>query len=111
MHNADLMPPPPSPGPRRLGDYIKFFLKKSGLDTRVKVLGIGAAWAQAVADPRLVSHTRPGTVRSGILKVVVDAPVVLQELNFRRRELSKKLVELAPDAGIRDLKFVIGSIE
>lgn len=105
------MPPPPSPGPRRLGDFIKVFLKKSGLDTTVKVLGVGKAWEQAVGDPRVVAHTRPGTVRSGILKVVVDAPVILQQLNFRRRELAKKVAELAPTSGVRDLRFVIGSIE
>ena len=105
------MPTPPQHGPRRIGDYVKFFLKKSGLDTRVKVLGVGPAWEQALGDSRLSAHTRAGTVRSGILKVVVDAPVVLTELNFRRRELAKKLVELVPDAGIRDLKFVIGRIE
>lgn len=105
------MPASPNPGPRRLGEFVKFFLKKNGLDTKVKVQGVGPAWEQVLADKRLVSHTRPGTVRSGILKVLVDAPVVLQELNFRRRELAKKLAELVPGAGIRDLKFVIGSIE
>ena len=104
------MPSPQPQGPRRLGDFIKFFLKKNGLDTTVKGIGVSRAWEQAVADPRLVAHTRPGTVRSGILKVVVDAPVVLQELNFRRRELAKKVAELAPTSGVRDLRFVIGSI-
>ena len=89
---------------------MKFFLKKNGLDTRVKVLGVGPAWEQALGDARLFAHTRAGTVRSGILKVLVDAPVVLQELNFRRRELAKKMSELAPTAGIRDLKFAIGSL-
>jgi predicted nucleic acid-binding Zn ribbon protein len=104
------MPSPQPTGPRRLGDFIKFFLKKNGLDTTVKVLGVGKAWSEAVGDARLLAHTRPGTVRSGILKVVVDAPVVLQELNFRRRELAKKVAELAPTSGVRDLRFVIGSI-
>jgi hypothetical protein len=41
----------------------------------------------------------------------VDAPVILQQLNFRRRELAKKVSELAPTSGVRDLRFVIGSIE
>ncbi|MBI2922733.1 MAG: DUF721 domain-containing protein [Planctomycetes bacterium] len=96
-------------GPRRLGDYIRFFLRSSGLEKAVTKPDFHRSWEQALGDVRLIPHTRPGTVRSGILKVEVDAPVVMQELNFRRREIVKRLAELAPDARVKDIRFVIGN--
>ena len=33
----------------------------------------------------------------------------MQELNFRRREIVKRLVELAPEARVKDIRFVIGN--
>ena len=96
-------------GPRRLGDFVKLFLRKNGLDRAVKIKSLAESWGLALGDPRLAPHTRPGTVRSGILKVEVDSPVLLQELNFRRREVVKKLAELAPEAGVKDIRFIIGN--
>lgn len=88
---------------------MAFFLKKNGLDRPVKTRSLAASWEAAVGDPRLATHARPGTVRSGILKVEVDSSVLLQELGFRRREIVKRLAELAPECGVKDIRFVMGS--
>lgn len=98
-----------SDSPRRLGDFVKLFLRKSGLDKAVTRPDFQKAWESALGEPRLAPHTRPGAVRSGILKVEVDVPVVMQELNFRRKDIVKRLGELAPDARVKDIRFVIGN--
>jgi predicted nucleic acid-binding Zn ribbon protein len=95
-------------GPRKLGDYVKVFLKKAGLDSVRKVQSLPKAWAQAVEDPKTVPHTRPGTVRSGILKVEVDSPVIMQGLLFRRRDIVRRLSEFAPELGVKDIRIVVG---
>lgn len=95
--------------PQHLGEFIKLFLKKSGLTKSAVKLNVTQAWEAALGDPKALPHTRPGTVRSGILKVEIATPVLLQQLNFRRRELVKRLAEAAPEAGVRDIRFVVGN--
>jgi predicted nucleic acid-binding Zn ribbon protein len=98
----------PEGGPQRIGEFVKQFLKRAGLDRPARESALADAWGQALGDPRLAAHVRPGTIRNGVLRAVVDSPVVLQQLSFRRREIVKRLGELAPGAGVRDVRFVVG---
>ncbi|MDD3468399.1 MAG: DUF721 domain-containing protein [Thermoguttaceae bacterium] len=62
------------------------------------------AWNAAVGE-LFAKQTSPGTVRRGVLEIRVAASIFAQELTFRKAEILKKLQQLLPGSGIRDLRF------
>jgi hypothetical protein len=68
-----------------------------------------AAWEQASGE--LSRQSRPGALRRHALEIIVTNSVVMQELNFQKRQLLSQLVELLPHHHIRDLRFNIGPID
>ena len=59
---------------------------------------------------RRAASTRATGVRRGVLEVVVTSSTLLQEINFEKQKLIRRLAELLPDEKIRDLKFRVGPL-
>ncbi len=87
------------------------------LQATLTLLGIrgGVARAAAVAAWRDVAReaigadagrTRALRVEAGTIVVAVPSPVLAQELRLRTGELVAALAERAPEAGVRDVRFV-----
>ena len=57
---------------------------------------------------RLAQVTLPARIRRGVLEVVVDNSIVVQELTFKKTQLIASLAERIPERGIADLRFRIG---
>jgi predicted nucleic acid-binding Zn ribbon protein len=66
-------------------------------------------WADAVGLD-LANATRPGNVSRGVLVVYAESSMVLQELNFQKKQILAKLAELAPQMSIRDLRGRVAAI-
>ncbi len=63
------------------------------------------AW-RTVAGELIAKYTRVGSVRRGVLEVLVANSVLLQELaGFQKHELVKKLQTTLGSGEVRDLRF------
>ncbi len=66
------------------------------------------AWAEAVGA-EFAAHTRPAALRRGVLEVMVDNAVLLQELaHFHKRRLLEQLRRQLPGTTLTDLRFRAG---
>jgi predicted nucleic acid-binding Zn ribbon protein len=101
----------PNRGPERLGEILSRLFAARGWGRRQGRLHLEKAWAEA-AGPEFAAHTRPGAVRRGVLEVVVDNAVLLQELaHFHKRRLLEQLRRRLPDIPLTDLRFRAGVLE
>jgi hypothetical protein len=91
-------------------DVLSQLLAKRGYAQVQTAACCQAAWREAVGD-KLAADTRPGSVRRGILEVLVRNSSVLQELSFAKAGIVKSLTRLVPDQRIRDVRFRVGSLE
>lgn len=63
----------------------------------------------STVSPELASAIRIGKLNQGVLQVYAPDSVSLQELNFQKRTILKKLQSAMPDSKITDLRFRIQS--
>ena len=63
------------------------------------------AWANSVGQPG-AKYTRVGSLRRGVLEILVSNSILLQELvGFHRQTLLAKLQEVLGSREVRDLRF------
>jgi predicted nucleic acid-binding Zn ribbon protein len=101
----------PNRGPERLGEILSRLFAARGWGRRQGRLHLEKAWTEA-AGVEFAAHTRPGAIRRGVLEVVVDNAVLLQELaHFHKRRLLEQLRRRLPDTPLTDLRFRAGVLE
>jgi len=107
-------PPGKSDGPRGpepLGEILSRLFTARGWGRRQDRLRLEQAWNEVVGADH-AAHTRPGTLRRGVLEVVVDNAVLLQELaHYHKRRLLEQLRRRLPGTPINDLRFRAGVLE
>ena len=67
------------------------------------------AWNQ-ITGP-IGSHSVPGTIKRGVLEIIVRNSAVMQELTFRKRELIAELSKQFSEHTIHDIRFRVGAID
>ncbi|MBF0422125.1 MAG: DUF721 domain-containing protein [Magnetococcales bacterium] len=70
---------------------------------------LGGLWVHAVGE-QVAKHSQPERLARGLLTVRVDSPVWLTQLLHMKSVLLAKLYAVSSDTGIRDLRFVQGSL-
>lgn len=95
--------------PQQIGDVISELMARSGYGAILAAFRNAGAW-RAVCGESLAARSQPGRFRRGVLEIVADHSLVLQELSLRKRQLLKDLQEKLPDQAIRDLRFRVGKI-
>ncbi len=63
-------------------------------------------WSEIVG-PELAAMTQPGNHARGVLSVYAESSIALQELNFQKQHVIKRLAEALPQLHIRDLRMRI----
>jgi predicted nucleic acid-binding Zn ribbon protein len=102
---------PPPQGPERIGDVLGRLFISHGWGRRQGRLHMERAWAEVVG-PVHAGHTRIGALRRGVLEVVVDNAVLLQELaHYHKRRLLEALRKQLPNTPLSDLRFRAGVLE
>jgi predicted nucleic acid-binding Zn ribbon protein len=102
---------PPPRGPEGIGDILGRLFTGRGWGRRQDRLRLERAWAEA-AGPLHAAHTRVGALRRGVLEVVVDNAVLLQELaHFHKRRLLEALRRRLPNTPLNDLRFRAGVLD
>jgi hypothetical protein len=89
----------------RADSLLKPFIKDLGIEDRIRFFEIKRNWDTLFQEP-LASHMFPILLSRGELLLAVDSPVWLQELNFYRDDIIKKLVPF----GIGAVRFKLGRI-
>jgi predicted nucleic acid-binding Zn ribbon protein len=101
----------PERGPERLGEILGRLFAARGWGRRQERLRLEQAWAEA-AGPEHAAHTRANSLRRGVLEVVVDNAVLLQELaHYHKRRLLEQLRRRLPGTPLNDLRFRAGVLE
>ena len=98
----------PEGGPEPLKEILSRLFAARGWGRKQGRLRLEEVWAE-VAGPELAPHTRVGTLRRGVLEVLVDNAVLLQELaHFRKRRLLEQLRGRLTNVPLTDLRFRAG---
>jgi predicted nucleic acid-binding Zn ribbon protein len=95
--------------PEKLGEILSRLFAARGWGRRQERARLEEAWL-AVVGTSGADHTRVGLLRRGVLEIVVDSAVLLQELaHFRKRGLLEQLRSRLPGVTINDLRFRAGA--
>ncbi len=101
----------PGRGPEKLGEVLSRLFTARGWGRRQGRLQLEQAWAEA-AGADVVSQTRIGAIRRGVLEVTVGNAVLLQELaHFHKRRLLEQLRRRLPGQTLTDLRFRAGVLD
>jgi predicted nucleic acid-binding Zn ribbon protein len=92
-------------GPEVLGEVLARLFTARGWGRRQERMYLEEAWNEA-AGSQVGEHTRLGALRKGVLEVMVDNAVLMQELaQFQKRRLLEQLRTRLPDVIFTDLRF------
>jgi hypothetical protein len=97
------------PPVKPMGQAISQLLARTGYAQVQTAATCEAAWREAVG-PKLAAGTRAGSVKRGVLEVLVSNSTVLQELAFVKAKAVRTLKQLVPEQQIRDVRFRVGAI-
>ena len=92
---------------KRLGEVVNALMERSIMPGQKRVNPVVEAWL-GIVPPGFAPYCRvKGLVRSE-LRIGVDSPVYLYELQLCSQDLLKALQEKVPKAGLRRIKFMLG---
>jgi len=98
-------------GPERLGEIISRLFTARGWGRQQERSRLEEAWAAAVGAER-ARQTQVGSLRRGVLEVIVANAALMQELaQFEKRRLLTELRRYLPRPPITDLRFRAGVVK
>jgi hypothetical protein len=98
-----------STGPEPLAEILARLFTSRGLGQEQGRLKLENAWKSAVGTD-LVERTQLGTLRRGVLEILVRDAVLLHELaQFRKRQLLGSLKESLGSERVKELRFRLAS--
>lgn len=89
-------------GTYKLGDLVKAFLKKSGLEEKMEELDLAKDW-EAIAGPMIARHTKSLVLKNGTLTISVTSAPLRHTLSFSKAELITRLNEAIGRELIREV--------
>ncbi len=96
--------------PQPIGDILAELMTRRGYARLQATAALENAWYKAAGD-LAAEHTRVGSLKRGVLEVIVTHSAVMQELAFRKPIILKSLAGLLPDEKINNIRFRAGTIE
>jgi predicted nucleic acid-binding Zn ribbon protein len=100
---------PKRQAPLRLGEVLPQLMARRGYARLIGAEDYSEAWRQVAGA--LAQVSRPGILRRGVLQITVSHSAAVQELTFQKKQLLQDLCKELPEQKIRDLRFVVGSID
>ena len=92
--------------PQKLGELLSNLITRRGYAQQQTNEELSDAWKQTVGEG-LSENSRTGQVRRGVLEILVNNSVALQELQFQKRSFLNQMKQLLPQHYIHDLRFRI----
>ncbi len=90
-----------------LGDVIDDYIRSRGLESKRQEFSLQERWDEIVGEP-ISSHTTPDTIRFGTLHILVDNSAWLQQLNFLKPELMRKVESFLGQGVLKDIALRLG---
>lgn len=94
--------------PKPVDEVVARLLRALGLDRFSREQEVFTRWEEALGLP-LASHMKPVAVHNGSLVVAVRDSAWMQELQFMREEIKKKLNKTLGKGVISSIRFKAGS--
>ena len=92
--------------PIPLNQVLKNVLKKQGLSRELEKYELWESWGQIVGL-ELAKHSHPSQWKGNTLWIAVQHSAWIQEMQFLKAELLKKIKSSNPQLNIEDLRFVL----
>jgi len=96
--------------PETIGNILSELMARRGFARIQSTEDLETAWRQA-AGPLAAEYTRVGSIRRGVLEVIVANSTLVQELGYQKSDILAALQQLLPDQGIKCLRFSAGNIK
>lgn len=93
-----------------IGDVLKSVFAQIENKKTVGKESVDASWREAAGDTAF-KHSRPASLRKGVVTVRVDSSTWMQELSMKKRALLKGLKRSLGKDRITDIHFRIGELE
>ena len=103
---ANSSAPEEKPRVRKIGSLVNQLISRRGYAQVAVVNEIHDA-VIALIDEQIRSSVRIGNLKRGVLEIYASDSVTLQELNFQKRTILKKLQKQHPQSNVTGLKFRI----
>lgn len=84
------------------GALLRQLLTRWGLDRKLREYRAWEVWDEVVG-PQIAARARPAKLRDGVLDVLVDQPVWMQQLQLMKPKILSRLNARLDDAIIRDI--------
>jgi predicted nucleic acid-binding Zn ribbon protein len=102
---------PATEGPEAIGEILSRLFIARGWGRRQERMRLEDAWRN-VTDAGIARRTRVGRLYRGVLEVMVDNAVLLQELTgFHKRALLEAMRQRLGQTTINDIRFRVGTWE
>jgi hypothetical protein len=95
------------PNTKHLGELVQRIMERSVKPRQKRVSPVVEAWL-SIVPPGLAPHCCVKGVARSELRIGVDSPVYLYELQLCSQALLKALQEKVPRVGLRRIKFILG---
>ncbi|MDX1386093.1 MAG: DUF721 domain-containing protein [bacterium] len=92
-----------------LSKILENLLRKKRLGKQIKRHRVFENWESIVGDS-LAEHAQPQKIQGRTLILAVDHPAWIQELQFLKEPLIRKIQAAFPDTGIDNLRFVLSKV-
>ncbi len=91
---------------RKIGSLVNQLMSRRGYAQATVTSELQSAIVSSVGV-ELASSLQVGNLRQGVLQVFASDSVTLQELNFQKRLILRKIQQDLPHTGVTDLRFRI----
>ena len=96
--------------PSNIASAIKTYLTRQVLPLERTNIAIIEAW-ENILPKEIAAHSKLTGVSAGALKVTVDSPIYMHQLNLCKDELLYQLQQECPRVQIKKINFIIGHIK
>jgi hypothetical protein len=93
----------------RAGDVLGRWLRRNKRDRDIRQYAIRHRWRELVGE-QLAARTEPGSLRGGLLTVVVASAAWLNELAMLRGSIVRKINELFGHGTVTAIRLVAGRV-
>ncbi|MFK7767565.1 MAG: DUF721 domain-containing protein [Mariniblastus sp.] len=95
--------------PKRMADLLGHLMARKGYGQTETANELQTAWADIVG-PKWKTKTKVGTIRRGVLQIMVSSSTVNQHLGFNKKKYLAELQKRMPKNNFKDIRFQVGNV-
>ena len=96
--------------PRRPADVLGQLMARKGYTQTQTANELQVTWNEIVGT-RWQAKTKVGSIRQGVLEIIVSNSAVNQQLEFKKNKILAELQTQLPKNNLKDLRFRVGNID